>query len=560
MQRHFTFTIALAAILSLLSGCQNKKEMELKSILTDLQSTVEPVSKSAAEAYWRGTLSGTEADFDLYAQETRRLTAIFSDRATFEKLKEIKQSGTITDPLLSRQLDVVYDAFLANQVDTTLLNAVTDRESQLEQKYAAYRAVYKGEPINDNRVEEILRTSTDNAELQAVWEAHKGIGPLVADDIIEIVKLRNKIAHSLGFDNYHTMSLELSEQDPTEISALFDELDMMTQGCFADLKDQMDETFAARYGVSKQELMPWHFQGRYFQEAPNLYPVDLDGYYTGRNLEELTQNFYSGIGLDVSSIMAASDLYPKEGKNQHAFCTDINSNGDIRVLCNISDNEQWMGTMLHEFGHAVYAQGHDRPENPYFLRQAAHTFTTEAVAMMFGRLSRNPEWMQHSLGLDDSEKNSIAENCRLASRLQQLVFSRWVQVVYRFEKAMYADPDQDLNALWWNLVEKYQLLRKPEGRNQPDWATKIHIALYPCYYHNYQLGELFASQMHYYITKNVVGNENYTGECYIGNPAVGKWLQENIFNPGMRYPWNEMIERATGEKLTAKYYRMQFAE
>ena len=51
--------------------------------------------------------------------------------------------------------------------------------------------------------------------------------------------------------------------------------------------------------------------------------------------------------------------------------------------------------------------------------------------------------------------------------------------MYRFEKAMYANPDQDLNALWWILVEKYQLVKKPEGRNEPDWSTKIQIALYP---------------------------------------------------------------------------------
>jgi peptidyl-dipeptidase A len=31
-----------------------------------------------------------------------------------------------------------------------------------------------------------------------------------------------------------------------------------------------------------------------------------------------------------------------------------------------------------------------------------------------------------------------------------------------------------------------------------------------------------------------------------------------VFKPGMRWPWNEMIERATGEKLTAKYYARQF--
>jgi peptidyl-dipeptidase A len=86
--------------------------------------------------------------------------------------------------------------------------------------------------------------------------------------------------------------------------------------------------------------------------------------------------------------------------------------------------------------------------------------------------------------IDSSEYRKIYENSFLDLRLRMLVFSRWAQVMYRFEKSMYEDPDQDLNKLWWDLVEKYQGLRKPEGRDMPDWAAKIHIALYPCYYHN----------------------------------------------------------------------------
>ncbi|MBP6454983.1 MAG: M2 family metallopeptidase, partial [Bacteroidales bacterium] len=145
-------------------------------------------------------------------------------------------------------------------------------------------------------------------------------------------------------------------------------------------------------------------------------------------------------------------------------------------------------------------------------------------------------------------------------KLQQLVFSRWVQVVYRFEKEMYSNPEQDLNALWWNLAEKYQMLKKPHNRDMPDWATKIHIALYPCYYHNYQLGELLASQIHYYIVDNITKSGDYKNECYIGNPEIGKWMNDNIFKIGMKLEWNEMIEKATGEKLTAKYYAKQFVE
>jgi peptidyl-dipeptidase A len=124
--------------------------------------------------------------------------------------------------------------------------------------------------------------------------------------------------------------------------------------------------------------------------------------------------------------------------------------------------------------------------------------------------------------------------------------------MYRFEKAMYENPDQDLNQLWWNIVEKYQMMKEPEGRDMPDWATKIHVALYPCYYHNYLLGELLASQFSAYITGIVVKGD--TGEDM---KAMGEFFRTKVFMPGMRYQWNDMIEKATGEKLTAKYYAAQ---
>jgi len=102
--------------------------------------------------------------------------------------------------------------------------------------------------------------------------------------------------------------------------------------------------------------------------------------------------------------------------------------------------------------------------------------------------------------IDAKERDKIKDDSFNALRLQQIVFSRWAQVMYRFEKSMYENPDQDLNKLWWDTVEKYQMITKPEGRNMPDWASKIHIALYPCYYHNYLLGEMLASQFYSYIT------------------------------------------------------------
>ncbi len=142
--------------------------------------------------------------------------------------------------------------------------------------------------------------------------------------------------------------------------------------------------------------------------------------------------------------------------------------------------------------------------------------------------------------------------------MKQLIFARWAMVMYNFEKQLYADPDQDLNALWWKLVQKYQFVTPPADRNKPDWAAKIHIASAPCYYHNYLMGELFASQLHNYIVRNILRLDSDAGVSYVAKPEAGEYLRANIFEVGKAYLWNDMIRRATGEGLDPKYFVEQF--
>ncbi len=548
-------------VLSVTIGCKNKTNVNMEQQLADFikqhDSLTVNLSKEVNLAYWDAAITGKDEDYAKVEALSVKLTNVYANPASFATLKTIKASDQIKDKLLNRQLTVLYNAYLSAAVDTAKLNAVIKLQTEIEKKFSNFRAEIKGKKLSDNQIEEVLKTSVNSNELKDTWTTQKKIGSLVNEDIIKLVKMRNEIAKELGFDNYHTMSLQLSEQDPKEIESLFDELDGLTKETFAELKSEMDDYFAKRYKISKAELMPWHYQNRFFQEAPKLYAVDLDKYYAKANLEQLTADYFKGIGLPMDDILKNSDLYEKPGKNQHAFCTDIDNEGDVRVLCNIQPNQQWMGTMLHEFGHGVYDKFIDR-SLPYSLREPAHTFTTESIAMFFGRLSSNPEWIKAMVGISDIEKAKIAEDCFRTLRLEQMVFSRWAQVMYRFEKSMYADPDQDLNQLWWNLAEKYQMIKKPAGRNAPDWATKIHIATFPCYYHNYLMGELLASQFSYYITEKVLKQSDLKTQSFIGNPEIGNYFKEKVFKPGKTMYWNDMIEQATGEKLTAKYYAKQF--
>lgn len=550
-----TLILTIGIIIVLTSSCtskQEKMENRLKEFILAYEGKTIPLYREMTLTSWNANISGSNDDWAKSKKAAFIYAKIFTDSVGFREMKEIKEAGVVKDPILARQLDLLYNSFLGGQVDTALLALQIKMETEIGKKFSNFRTTIKGKQLSDNEVEGILRNSVNSSELQAAWEGSKMIGPYVSEDIIKLVKHRNTIARKIGFRNYHEMSLKLSGQDPAEVTKIFDELDSLTINNFESLKGDIDAYYSKRYNLPVSGLRPWHYQNRYFQEAPEIYKVNFDKYFEKQDPVKLASAFYSGIGLNADGIIAKSDLYEKPGKNQHAFSTDIDRTGDVRTLDNIRPDSYWMNTILHELGHGVYSFYNDM-SLPFTLRDAAHAFTTEAIANMFGRLATDPQWMLNMGIIDSAESKRIAENSFLDLRLRMLVFSRWAQVMYRFEKSMYENPDQDLNKLWWKMVEKYQDLKKPEGRNMPDWATKIHIALYPCYYHNYLLGELLASQLYSYVTTSIAKNQSFVGE-----KSVGDYFREKVFKPGSRYYWNEMIEKATGEKLTAKYYAKQF--
>lgn len=543
-------------------NCTNRQEKmmnEFNRFLTEYEGKVIPLSKQVNLVYFEASITGSDSLYKKSEELQFELSKIFTNKQDFALLKKIKESNAITDPILKRQLDVIYLAYLGRQLDEEKIKKIIEMQIDIEKRYNTFRAMIDNKTFTDNEIEEILKSSKDSKMLEKAWKASKQVGKNVADDVLKLVYLRNEAARELGFPNFHTMELQLSEQDPQEIEKLFDELDNLTRDAFIEVKKEVDRVLAKRYGITPDQLQPWHYQNRFFQEAPKIYSVDLDQFYKDQDIVDITRRYYAGIGLPIDDLIAKSDLFEKEGKYQHAYCTDIDREGDVRVVCNVKPNYQWMNTMLHEYGHAVYDKFSDR-SLPWTLRGPAHTFTTEAIAMLFGSMASNPYWLRDMLGIPQTQLDKISADCFKSLRLETLVFSRWAQVMYRFEKSMYENPDQDLNALWWDLVEKYQMIKRPTDRHEPDWAAKIHVALYPAYYHNYLMGNILASQLYYTISKQVLGQEKAFEQSFVNHPEVGQFLVEKVFKPGARLEWNEMIEKATGEKLTAKYYAMQYVE
>lgn len=510
---------------------------------------VQPLAKQASLAWWEANTTGKEEAFERGAALQAQLMKIYARKDEYELLHSIPNES-IGDPLLRRQHKMLLDAYRGHQIPEETIDELVQREKEIEKEYNTYRSVFRGQRVSDNTLRDVLLNSTDSEERREAWEASKQIGARVADSVRELVHLRNREARRLGFRDYYAMRLELQELDEARLFELLDKLCDLSDEPFRRYKHKQDERLAKRFGVAEEELRPWHYTDPFFQSPPPG-EVNLNSLYVDKDIEAIARTFYSAVGLPVEPILERSDLYERGGKCQHAFCTDIDREGDVRILCNLRSNERWMGTLLHELGHAVYDYYIDR-SLPYLLRTPAHTLSTEAIAMLFGRMHRNADWLQRYLGIPKEQTLAVARPAMEELQAALIVFTRWVLVMTHFERALYNDPDQDLNTLWWELAVRYQWLRKPDGRNAPDWAAKIHIALAPVYYQNYILGEMVASQLIHVLRTQVLAGEPRDAIVY--SQKVGEFLRQKVFATGASMPWEEALEYATGERLNPVYF------
>jgi peptidyl-dipeptidase A len=557
MRGLLALTSLLVTVVALTAGAEEPNVAErFRSFLRSLEPRVAPLARGAALAGWDAAVTGKPEAYAKQAELQTKLESIFTSKEDFAFLKQVRDAGVVTDPLEKRQLDQLVLAYTGRQIDPKLLESIIAAQTAVEQKFNTFRGKVGGKEVTDNQIEETLQASKDRAQRKSYYLASKQVGATVASDLVALVKLRNEAASKLGFRDYYAMQLALGEQDEAWLLKLFDELDSLTAAPFATAKAHIDQVQGDRLGVKDGKLEPWDYTDRFFQEAPNLTDADPDKPLADKDLAAEVGRFYRSIGLDADPILAKSDLYEKPGKYPHAFCTDIDRNGDVRTLQNLKANQYWLDTMLHELGHGVYSYNVSR-SLPYFLRSEDHTFTTEGVAMLMGRLSSNAAFYNAMGWVDGDGAAALSQPLEEKLRLHALIFSRWCQVMLRFEKELYGNPDQDLDGVWWRLVERYQLLRRPAEWPKGGWASKIHIATVPVYYHNYQLGDLYASQLHLAICTALYPGQNQARVVYVGDPRVGAFLKEKVFASGASLPWPEFVKASTGQELSAKAFAAQ---
>lgn len=503
-----------------------------------VEERLRPLDAARSLAWWELSLDASDENERQRIETDLAYSRVAADPEAFAAVRGAHEAAR--EPRSRRRLGLLRDTMLPYQVPASLQERIVELEAEVEGRFSRHRPVVRGEEVDDNEVKRILRQSDDPNERREAWEASKTVGAAVADDVRALVRLRNEAARAVGQRDWYALSLATDEMDERRLAETLQAADRATAEPFARWKATLDERLASRFGCAVPDLRPWHYADPFFQEAPPDAGVDLDPLFGAADVVALARQTLEGVGFEVSSILERSDLYPRPGKCQHAFCIDVNRAGDVRILANVVPTHGWAETMLHELGHGIYDVGLD-PELPWSLR-TTHLVATEAAAILLGSLAWQRDWLEQVVGLSAADAAGLEESLRRARTAELLVFTRWVLVMNGFERALYADPDADLDTLWWELVRRHQLVTPPDGRAAPDWAAKIHMATAPVYYHTYLYGSIVALQIASALEHEAGG--------LAGRPDAGALLRERLFAPGQSIRWDALVERVSGAPLS----------
>ena len=313
--------------------------MSVEDFINETTARIQPLNTDYYRAMWEAATTGTEAANQVEKEGQAAVMRFWADTDLYAAAKQHHESG-LSDPLLARLVKVIYLEAAKFQQDQATIERIAELEASVRQEYYNFRARVNGKEVSDNELDQILGESEDSDEVRRAWEASKQVGARVADHLRELARVRNAAARAQGFRDHFHLALTVEEIDEGFLLQLFSDLEAAAGGPFKALKAELDQRRAAHFGIAVSDLRPWHYADRFFQETPPLGDVDFDSVFVDQDPTALSTTTYDGLGLEVRDILKRSDLFERQGKNQHAFCIDIDRQGDIRTLNNLQPNHR----------------------------------------------------------------------------------------------------------------------------------------------------------------------------------------------------------------------------
>lgn len=400
-----------------------------------------------------------------------------------------------------------------------------------------------------------LRVDPDEGVRKACYGGLTKIGDFVtANGFPELVKTRNRMAKTLGYQDYYDYKVTQAEGFGKD--ELFGILDTLEQGT-REIMEQARSRFAEEKGGASA-LEPWNLSflmaGDVTRKMDPYFPFSKSIEQWGRSFAKMNIS-YKGANMDL-------DLLDRKGKYSNGFChwpalawvkpdgswqpatTHFTSLADPSA---VGSGLTGLTTLMHEAGHAAHFANIEMP-SPLFGQERAPTSVpyAELQSMFLDALVGDAAWRaKYAISRDgealpwDIHKADVE-----ASHPYKVLALRAMIAVPYFEKALYEMKEDEvtaesIKALADNVEHDIQGGLSPRPLLSVPHLLSDEAS---CYYHGYVLAEMGVHQTREFFTKR----DGYI----VDNPDIGPTLQKAYWNPGNSEPFLSLVEKCTGSPLT----------
>jgi Angiotensin-converting enzyme len=180
------------------------------AVLHRLTERLAPLERSLQLASWAAATDARPETSAARQQAEEALLAVLADPELFAEVEAaaggVRGAGD-GDPLTSRALGKARLDLLARQIPADARAELVGLQAKVEAAFATVRGRVGGRELANSEIERVLASSDDARERQAAWEAGKQVGEVVADDVLALVELRNRVARGRGFRDWFAFSL-----------------------------------------------------------------------------------------------------------------------------------------------------------------------------------------------------------------------------------------------------------------------------------------------------------------------------------------------------------------
>jgi hypothetical protein len=182
-------------------------------------------------------------------------------------------------------------------------------------------------------------------------------------------------------------------------------------------------------------------------------------------------------------------------------------------------------------------------ERPLYSFAADSTWQM-AMGEVIASMANDSSWLTNIVGMPAG----FVTQYRLSRSEQEIQNLRILLANIEFIREAHIDPDRDLNLIYWDIFQKYTGL--PRHDDIIIWSTLTELTADPIMPMRDLLAKAIAAQSLNYMT-------TYFGP-FVNNLNSSSFLIQNYYRFGSRYAWPELLQRGTGEKLSAVHLRKLF--